>query len=171
MGSSCIFYCVLAQQHLMLVHIIIVCVERYHSTECVATLELLLLSPALSVVIDISYTPPEEGYQPPYYRAASAVTLTCRVLGATGRIRFLWSSTCSSCFVPGGYYYSYSSHSRSESFLLSHDAGTHTCTAYDSSQRISGSASTMMNIVGEWVKWHTCTIQAHSQNFQKGTYT
>ena len=55
--------------------------------------------------------------------------------------------------MPGGYYYSYSSHSISESFLLSHDAGTHTCTAYESSLGISGSASTVMNVVGEWVKW------------------
>ena len=100
-------------------------------------------------MIDVHYTPPEEGYHPPYYRAASAVTLTCRVVGAIGRIRFRWSSTCSSCFVPGGYYYSYSSHSRSQSFLRSRDAGTHTCTAYQSSRGISGSASTVMNIVGE----------------------
>ena len=107
-------------------------------------------------MIDISYTPPEEGYQPPNYRAASSVTLTCRAVGATGRIRFLWSSTCSSCFaiVPGGYYYSYSSHSRSRSFLVSRDAGTHTCSAYDTSQGISGSASTVMKVVGEWVKSH-----------------
>ena len=107
------------------------------------------VSPALKVVIDISYTPPEEGYQPPYYRAASSVTLTCRAVGATGRIRYLWTSTCSRCFVPGGYYYSYGSNSRSLSFLVSRDAGTHTCSAYDSSQGGSGSASTVMNIVGE----------------------
>ena len=115
--------------------------------------QLLLLSPALSVVIDISYNPPEEGYQPPYYRAASAVTLNCRAVGASGQIRYQWTSTCSNCFVPSGYSYSYSSHSISRSFLRSRDAGTHTCTAYDSSQRISGSASTVMNVVGEWVKW------------------
>ena len=113
---------------------------------------LLSFSPALKVVIDISYTPPEEGYQPPYYRAASTVTLTCRVLGATGRIRYHWTSTCSNCFVPGGYYYSYSSHSISQNFMVSRDAGIHTCTAYDSDQGISDSASTVMNIVGEYLK-------------------
>ena len=131
-----------------------------------------LLSPALKVVIDVSYNPPEEGYQPPYYRAASAVTLTCRAVGASGQIRFRWSSTCSSCFVSGynSNYYSYSTHSISQSFLRSRDAGTHTCSAYDSSQRISGSASTVMKVVGEWVKWHACTIQAHSQDFQMGSY-
>ena len=112
-------------------------------------IQLLLLSPALKVVIDISYTPTEEGYQPPYYRATSAVTLTCRALGTTSQIRYYWSSTCSSCFVPGGYYYSYSGNSRSKTFLVSRDAGTHTCSAYDSSQGISGSASTVMNIAGE----------------------
>ena len=103
----------------------------------------------LKVVIDISYTPPEEGYQPPYYRAASGVTLTCRAVGATGRIRYLWTSTCSSCFVPSSNYYSNSGYSRSQSFLRSRDAGTHTCSAYHTSQGISGSASTVMNIAGE----------------------
>ena len=110
--------------------------------------QLLLLSPVLKVVIDISYTPPEEGYQPPYYRAASSVTLTCRAVGARGQIRYRWTSTCSSCFVPSSNYYSYSN-SRSKTFLVSRDAGTHTCSAYDSSQGGSGSASTVMNIVGE----------------------
>ena len=108
--------------------------------------QLNIVSPVLKVVIDVSYTPPEEG---PYYRAASPVTLTCRAVGASGQIRFLWSSTCSSCFVPGGYYYSYSGNSRSKSFLTSRDAGTHTCSAYHTTQGISGSASTVMKIVGE----------------------
>ena len=102
-------------------------------------------------MIDVSYTPPEEGYQPPYYRAVSTVTLTCRAVGATGQIRYHWSSTCSSCFVPGGYYYSRSGSSISQSVLRSHDAGTHTCSAYDSDQGISDSASTVMNIVGEYL--------------------
>ena len=102
-------------------------------------------------MIDISYTPPEPGYQPPYYRAASAVTLTCRGVGATGRVRYYWTSTCSSCFVPGGYYYSYSGHSRTKSYLVSRDAGTHTCSAYSESYGISGSASTEMNVLGECI--------------------
>ena len=51
--------------------------------------------------------------------------------------------------MPGGYYYSYGSNSRSKSFLVFRDAGTHTCSAYDTSQGISGSASTVMNVVGE----------------------
>ena len=119
----------------------------------IAMIQLLLHSPALNVVIDISYTPPEEGYQPPYYRAASAVTLICRAVGATGQIRYLWTSTCSSCFVPSGYYrYGFSGIYRSTSFLVSRDAGTHTCTAYDSGQGISGSASTVMKVVGECLK-------------------
>ena len=108
-----------------------------------------IVSPALKVVIDVSYTPPEEGYQPPYYRVASSVTLTCRVLGASGQIRYQWTSTCSNCFVPSDYDYSYSGSSRSQSMLVSRDAGTHTCSAYHTSQRISGSASTVMKIVGE----------------------
>ena len=114
-------------------------------------------------MIDISYTPPEEGYQPPYYRAASAVTLTCRAVGATGRIRYRWTSTCTSCFVSGynSSYYSYSTHSISKSFLRSRDAGTHTCSAYDTNQGISGSGSTEMKVVGEWVN-NTSLVVPHS---------
>ena len=108
-------------------------------------------------MIDISYTPPEPGYQPPYYRAASAVTLTCRVVGGTGRIRYRWTSTCSgyNCFVPsaGSYEYSYAGVSRSSAVLRTHDAGTHTCSAYES-QGGNGSASTVMNVIGEYTYMH-----------------
>ena len=106
-------------------------------------------SSALEVVIDISYTPPEEGYQPPYYRAGSHVTLTCRAVGASGQIRYRWTSTCSSCSVPGGYYYSNSGSSRNL-ILRSRNAGTHHCFAFDSVRGISGSTSTVMNIIGEY---------------------
>ena len=115
--------------------------------------------PALKVVIDVSYTPLEPRYQPPYYRAASPVTLTCRAVGGTGRIGYRWTSTCrSSCFVPyrGSYEYTYGAVTRSRSFLRSYDAGTHYCLAYDSSQAIWGSASTVMNVVGE-----ICTLRPH----------
>jgi len=117
-------------------------------------------------VIDISYTPPEPGYQPPYYRAASPVTLTCRAVGGTGRIRYHWTSTCSgyNCFVPsaGSYEYSYAGVSRSSAFLRIHDAGTHTCSAYAESLRISGNASTVMNVVGEYTCMHHWqVIQIH----------
>ena len=103
----------------------------------------------LKVLIDITYTPPEPGYQPPYYRAASAVNLTCRALGVTGSVSYRWSSTCSRCFIPSGNYSSSDGHSISRSPLTSRDAGTHTCSAYDSRHYISGSVSTVMNIVGE----------------------
>ena len=125
----------------------IVC--NYHRT----ALLLHTVSPALKVVIDVRYTPLEPGYQPPYYRAASPVTLTCRAVGATGQIRYRWTSTCRRyyCFVPyrGSYEYSNGAVTRSRDFLRYYDAGTHYCSAYDSSQGISGSASTMMNVVGE----------------------
>ena len=51
--------------------------------------------------------------------------------------------------MPSGYDYSYSGYSRSQSFLVSRDAGIHTCLAYDSDRGISGSASTVMKVVGE----------------------
>ena len=110
------------------------------------------VSPALQVVNNVRYTPLEPGYQPPNYRAASPVTLTCRAVGVTGQIRYHWTSTCrSSCFVPysGSYEYSYGTVTRSRNFLRYYDAGTHRCYAYDSSQGISGSASTVMKVVGE----------------------
>ena len=120
---------------------------------CVYTaLSLHTVSPALQVVIDVRYTPLEPSYQPPNFRAASPVTLTCRAVGVTGQIRYRWTSTCrSSCFVPysGGNEYSYGGVTRSRDYLRYYDAGTHRCYAYDSSQRISGSASTVMKVVGE----------------------
>ena len=137
-------------------HIILCCTGNYEKhaqidknmclcdSSCIA-------SPALRVVIDISYTPPEPGYQPPYYRAASSVTLTCRGLGVSGQIRYYWTSTCSSCFVPGGWYYSYSGSSRTQSYLVARDAGTHTCSAHSDSYGISGSTTTVMNVVGEYI--------------------
>ena len=104
----------------------------------------------LKVVIDISYTPPELGYQPPYYRTASAVTLTCTAVGGTGQIRYIWSSTCDNCFVLSGTVYrGDNGHSISDSLLTGRDAGTHTCSAYNDSLGISGSASTVMNVIGE----------------------
>ena len=111
---------------------------------------ILHVSPGLKVVIDISYTPPEPGYQPPYYRAASAVTLTCRAVGGTGQIRYRWTSNyCRNCFIPSATYFDrYRAVSRIMNFLRLRDAGTHTCSAFDS-HGISGSASTVMNIVGE----------------------
>jgi len=122
-----------------------------------------IASPALRVVINISYTPPEPGYQPPYYRAASSVTLTCRGLGVSGQIRYYWTSTCSSCFVPGGWYYSYSGSSRTQSYLVARDAGTHTCSAHSDSYGISGSTTTVMNVVGECilVETHCCTTKSY----------
>ena len=116
-------------------------------------------------MIDIRYTPLEEGYQPPYYRATSAVTLTCRAVGASGRIRYRWTSTCSSCFVPGGYYYSYGSNSRTRPFLVSRDAGTHTCSAYDTSRGISGSTSTMMKVVGECLQWQKKCCESNQNSW------
>ena len=115
-------------------------------------LSLHTVSPALKVFIEVSYTPLEPSYQPPNFRAASPVTLRCRAVGATGQIRYRWTSTCrSNCFVPyrGNYEYTYGTVTRSRDFLRYYDAGTHYCSAYDSSQGISGSASTVMKVVGE----------------------
>ena len=46
-------------------------------------------------------------------------------------------------------YYRDDGHSISDSILTARDAGTHTCTAYNDSLGISGSASTVVNVIGE----------------------
>ena len=104
----------------------------------------LLFLLGLKTIIEIDYTPPDQypDYAPPNYRAASSVTLRCRTEGASGSVRYRWSSTCSSCFASSSY-----SSSVSQSILKSRDSGTHTCTTTDSTGN-TGSNSTQMNIVG-----------------------
>ena len=96
--------------------------------------------------ISIQYTPPSDvSFRPPNYRPATPVTLTCEVEGANGTVSYQWTSTCSSCFVPGQ-----TSQSVSRNSLFSIDAGVHTCTITDGSGN-SGNASTEMNIIGQSV--------------------
>ena len=99
----------------------------------------------LKTKIVVSYTPPDlfPDYAPPDYRAASSVTLNCTTEGASGTVRYWWSSNCSSCFVT-----SRRSMTVTRDFLRTRDMGNHTCTATDSTG-VRGSDSTHMNIVGE----------------------
>ena len=106
---------------------------------------ILDLSSALKTTIHIDYIPPDQypDYAPPNYRAASSVTLRCMTEGASGRVRYQWSSTCISCFASSS-----SSSTVTESILQYRDNGIHTCTATDGN-RNTGSDSAHMNIVGE----------------------
>ena len=102
---------------------------------------------ALNVSIAINYSPPPDvHFEPPYYRPATSVTLTCSVLGATGSVNYRWSSTspCSenSCFASSS-----SSTSVSTTRLSWRDAGMHTCTVSDAGGN-QGNATSEMNIEG-----------------------
>ena len=101
----------------------------------------------LSVSIMIDRTDPSDFVGGPNdYRAASSVTLTCQVEGATGAETYLWTSTCtgpnSNCFVPGKI-----TAEIDRGTLRSTDSGTHICTATRGG--LTGSATIEMNVVGE----------------------
>ena len=99
----------------------------------------------MNVTIDVSYNPPFDFTlpSPPYYRPATSVTLTCHALGATGTVRYQWSSTCSSCFASSS-----TSQSVSDSILTSSDAGVHTCTVTDADGN-TGTNNTDMQLIGK----------------------
>ena len=108
--------------------------------------KILFYPTVLTVTIDVDYTPPPDFVGGPNdYRAASTVTLTCRVIG--GGWTFQWSSTCTSpgsdCFVPGK-----TTLAISRDTLRSTDSGNHTCTA-TRGIGITGSATIEMNVVGK----------------------
>lgn len=92
----------------------------------------------------IDYAPTSDvNFGPPNYRPGGSITLTCNVVGATGRVRYRWSSTCEvGCFASGG-----TRRSVSTSRLYRNDAGQHTCLASDAYGNY-GSATTEMNIIG-----------------------
>ena len=84
---------------------------------------------------------------PPSYRAASPLTLTCEVQGVDDYLGlyYQWSSTCSgNCFVRTGFQ---SVGTLSTPHLHSYDTGVHTCTVY--AFGIVGSASISINVVGK----------------------
>ena len=94
-------------------------------------------------------SPHDFGGGPNDYRAASSVTLTCQVEGATGAETYQWSSTCtgpnSNCFVPGQ-----TTQAITRTALRSSDSGTHTCMATNAVTGLTGTATIEMNVVGEW---------------------
>ena len=102
-------------------------------------------SPPVRVVAE--YDPPSSFTgEPPSYRAASALTLSCEVEGVENPY-YEWSSTCSgnsgSCFVRGG------DATISTPYLHSYDTGVHTCTVYDTVLGCAGNASIIVNVTGE----------------------
>ena len=108
-------------------------------------LMVILSFPGLNVTIDVHYTPPPDFVGGPNdYRAASTVTLTCQVEGATGVETFQWIST-----LP---VVSNQPTMRSRTTVRSSDSGSHTCIATSTcsgGSSLTGSATIEMNVVGE----------------------
>ena len=102
-----------------------------------------------TIVIKIvpSYTPPFSfSLGPPFYRAASSLSLSCEVEGVEddAGLIYQWSSTCSgSCFVRGEI-----TQTVSTPYLHSYDSGIHTCVVHDRTG-CSGNASITIDVVGE----------------------
>ena len=94
------------------------------------------------------YDPPASfTFEPPSYRAASALTLSCEVEGVTSGLLYEWISVCAgNCFTRGKF-----SGRVSTPYLHSYDTGVHTCMVYDA-QGYSGSASITVNVVGEVIR-------------------
>ena len=90
------------------------------------------------------YDPPSSfSRSPPFYRAASALTLSCEVEGLdVGVIYYDWTSTCSG-FVRGG-----TTKTISTRYLHSCDSGVHTCIVYDA-QGYTGNTTITINVVGK----------------------
>ena len=94
--------------------------------------------------ISVDYTPPPRFDRPaPYYRAASAISLTCEANGVTGAF-YTWTSDCTgNCFTVGQ-----SSKTVSTHYLESTDSGLHTCTVFGFNGE-TGNASVSIYVVGE----------------------
>ena len=101
----------------------------------------------LLVTVTAEYDPPSSfTFEPPFYRAASALTLSCEVEGAedTSGLFYEWTSTCSgNCFTRGG-----TAGRVSTPYLHSYDTGVHTCMVYDT-LGCTGNANITVNVVGE----------------------
>ena len=99
--------------------------------------------------ISVNYTPPLTfDRQPPYYRAGSAISLSCEVEGVSADGLFYeWRSTCvGNCFAARQ-----TASTVKTQYLHSYDSGVHTCIVYDG-LGCSGNVSTTVNVVG---KCHT----------------
>ena len=108
-------------------------------------------SPTVRVVAE--YDPPSSFTgEPPSYRAASGLTLSCEVEGVDNinilGLIYEWSSTCSGyCFTRGEI-----TATVSTPYLHSYDTGIHTCTVYNALGH-SGSANITVNVVGKALEW------------------
>ena len=104
------------------------------------------------------YNPPSSfSRRPPFYRAGSALTLSCEVeeVDEVGVI-YEWTSTCSgNCFVRGG-----TTKTVSTRYLHSYDSGVHTCTVYDA-QGYTGNTTITISVAGKQWCMHAGTESSH----------
>ncbi len=102
----------------------------------------------LQVFIAVNYTAPGGFFlKPPYYRAASALALTCKVAGLQGDLTYNWTSDCSGgCFTQEKL-----TQSVEKLALQSTDSGFHTCTVTNPGG-CTGNATVEIKVTGE------CTI-------------
>ena len=92
------------------------------------------------VTIVPTYTPPPDvDLGPNEYRAATTLTLTCIVGGATGTVSYQWTSSFENNLI---------TQSITRDQLRPQENGTHTCTATDGDGD-TGSGSIEVIVVGE----------------------
>ena len=102
------------------------------------------LPAGLNVTIDVDYTPPPDFVGGPNdYRAASTLHFTCQVTGGSGTILYLWTSTCTGCFINSQ---TMQNQMVGRTTLQSVDSGTHTCMATRGG--LTGSDTIEMNVIG-----------------------
>ena len=123
-----------------------------HFTSAFHLSQSLSLHTELAVTFDVDYpAPPDFVGGPNDYRAASTLTLTCQATGGSGTISYLWTSTCTGCFISSA---TEESQAVGRTTLQSVDSGNHTCTVTDSDGGEMGSATIEINVVGEYI--HVC---------------
>ena len=97
------------------------------------------------MTIDVAYTPPADFNleNPPNYKTNTDVTFTCRVEGASGDVKYQWSSTADRQLLADS-----NSRFLTKNMLDSNDTGNYTCTAMDDNNN-NGSGTTEVEVVGE----------------------
>ena len=103
----------------------------------------------LTVKIQVDYSPPSDfALEPPYYRVASSVKLTCYVHESAGHITYSWYSNCfGDCFAKEE-----NNQSVSTLILQPADTGNYTCVAKECDWQgcnRTASDSVEMRIVGK----------------------
>ena len=111
------------------------------------------------MTIDVVYTPPA-GFNllyPPNYKTNTDVTFICRAEGASGDVKYQWST------AKGKLPADSNSQTLTKTMLNSYDTGNYTCTATDANNS-TGSISTEMQVIGESLE------KLHYNNYENAKY-